>query len=119
MNSVDFLYEQDDSGRGMLSVFERGKKKLLDGNNVVFRDPAEYSGKIVECSWDQEEQVWVSMRVRVDKSTPNDINSYRKMMRSIKDNITEEVLLQEIREIIRLPMYADRIQMDSKAARRR
>jgi hypothetical protein len=31
-------------------------------------------------------------------------------MRSIKDNITEEVLLNEISEIIRLPLYADRIQ---------
>lgn len=37
MNSVDFLYEQDESGRGMLSLFERGKKKLMDGNSVVFR----------------------------------------------------------------------------------
>ncbi|AAD56326.1 putative mRNA capping enzyme, RNA guanylyltransferase [Arabidopsis thaliana] len=93
MNSVDFLYEQDESGRGMLSLFERGKKKHMDGNSVVFRelqatnaetatddsDPAEYSGKIVECSWDQDEKVWVSMRVRVDKSTPNDINTFRKV----------------------------------------
>lgn len=30
-------------------------------------------------------------------------------MRSITDNITEEVLLNEIGEIIGLPMYADRI----------
>lgn len=36
-------------------------------------------------------------------------------MRSIRDNITEEDLLNEIDEIIRLPMYADRIRMDSKA----
>ena len=36
-------------------------------------------------------------------------------MRSIKDNITEEDLLNEINEIIRLPMYADRIKSDSKA----
>lgn len=36
-------------------------------------------------------------------------------MRSIRDNITEEVLLNEIQEIIRLPMYADRIRNDSKA----
>lgn len=39
-----------------------------------------------------------------------------KVLRSIKDNITEEVLLNEIDEIIRLPMYADRIRSDSKAA---
>lgn len=37
-------------------------------------------------------------------------------MKSIKDNITEDVLLDEIYEIIRLPMYADRIRNDSKAA---
>lgn len=36
-------------------------------------------------------------------------------MRSIKDNITEEVLLNEISEIIRLPLYADRIDRDIKA----
>jgi mRNA-capping enzyme len=30
-------------------------------------------------------------------------------MRSITDNITEEKLLEEIDEIRRLPMYADRI----------
>jgi len=38
-----------------------------------------------------------------------------QVMRSIKDNITEEVLLNEISEIIRLPLYADRIDRDIKA----
>lgn len=42
--------------------------------------------------------------------------TWRQVLRSIKDNITEEVLLNEINEIIRLPMYADRIRSDSKAA---
>lgn len=37
-----------------------------------------------------------------------------QVMRSIKDNITEEILLDEIHETIQLPMYADRIQRDSK-----
>ena len=36
-------------------------------------------------------------------------------MQSIKDNITADVLLKEINEIIDLPMYADRIKNDSKA----
>lgn len=39
-----------------------------------------------------------------------------QVLRSIKDNITEDVLLDEIRQIISLPMYADRIKQDSKAA---
>lgn len=39
----------------------------------------------------------------------------KQVMRSIRDNITEDILLNEIYEIIRLPMYADRIRNDSKA----
>ncbi|XP_022868067.1 uncharacterized protein LOC111387717 [Olea europaea var. sylvestris] len=78
-------------------------------------DPTSYSGKIVECSWDSEEDVWMCMRIRPDKGTPNEFNTYKKVMRSIRDNITEEVVLDEINEIIRLPMYADRIQNESKA----
>ncbi|XP_048138695.1 mRNA-capping enzyme-like [Rhodamnia argentea] len=126
MNSVDFLFEVDDDGNELLFLNERGKKKPMEGNRVVFKDgpdPSSYSGKIIECSWDTDEQVWVCMRTRVDKSTPNEFNTYRKVMRSIKDNITEEILLGEINEIIRLPMYADRIRNESKAhmnsARRR
>ncbi|KAK9290060.1 hypothetical protein L1049_008224 [Liquidambar formosana] len=117
MNSVDFLFEMDND-RQLLYLYERGKKKLMEGNRVVFKDdsdPASYSGKIVECSWDSEEDVWVCMRIRTDKSTPNDFNTYKKVMRSIRDNITEDILLNEISEIIRLPMYADRIRNDSKA----
>ncbi|KAJ7961298.1 mRNA-capping enzyme [Quillaja saponaria] len=117
MNSVDFLFEVVDD-RQLLFLYERGKKKLMEGNRVAFRDgsdPSSYSGKIVECSWDSEEQEWVCMRIRMDKSTPNDFNTYKKVMRSIRDNITQDVLLNEIHEIIRLPMYADRIKNDSKA----
>ncbi|PRQ43021.1 putative mRNA (guanine-N(7)-)-methyltransferase [Rosa chinensis] len=119
MNSVDFLFEVGEDDRQLLFLYEHGKKKLMEGNRVAFKDGSDssfYSGKIVECSWDMEANVWVCMRVRVDKSTPNDFNTYRKVMKSIKDNITQDVLLDEIYEIIRLPMYADRIRNDSKAA---
>ncbi|XP_020255884.1 mRNA-capping enzyme isoform X3 [Asparagus officinalis] len=112
MNSVDFLFEVGSENRQLLFLYERGKKKLMDGAQIVFRgdeDISSLSGKIVECCWDADADSWVCMRVRVDKSTPNDINTYRKVMRSIKDNITEEVLLSEIAETVRLPMYADRI----------
>ncbi|PHU07069.1 hypothetical protein BC332_23558 [Capsicum chinense] len=121
MNSVDFLFEVVED-RGLLYLHERGKKKPMDGNRVVFpdgSDPSDYSGKIIECSFDAINATWVWMRTRVDKATPNDYNTYRKVMRSITDNITEEVLLNEIAEIIELPMYADRIQSDSKAHVRR
>ncbi|XP_068338757.1 uncharacterized protein [Pyrus communis] len=118
MNSVDFLFELGVDGRELLFLNERGKKKLMGGYRVVFKDeldPAFCSGKIVECAWDAEQNVWVCMRTRPDKSTPNEFNTYKKVMRSINDNITEQVLLKEIEEIVRLPMYADRIRNDIKA----
>lgn len=122
MNSVDFLFEVEPDGSEFLYVNERGKKKRMDGNRVVFKDgcdPSSYSGKVIECSWNEEENVWVCMRVRVDKNTPNEFNTYKKVLRSIKDNITEDILLEEIREIICLPMYADRIKQDKKPVPRR
>ncbi|KAG8504221.1 hypothetical protein CXB51_002535 [Gossypium anomalum] len=119
LNSVDFLFKIGSDDREQLFLHERGRKKLMEGNTAEFREvsdpPSSFSGKIIECSWDPDRQVWVYMRIRTDKSTPNDINTYRKVMQSINDNITEEILLNEINEIIRLPMYEDRIRMDSKA----
>lgn len=74
-----------------------------------------FSGKIIECSWNPEDRVWIFMRIRVDKSTPNEFNTFKKVMRSINDNITEEVVLNDISEIVRLPMYAERIRKDCRA----
>ncbi|WVZ53057.1 hypothetical protein U9M48_004047 [Paspalum notatum var. saurae] len=144
MNSVDFLFELTNDNRQLVFLYERGKKKLMDGARIAFpdeTDPTSVAGRIVECSWNKEEQCWVCMRIRSDKSTPNDINTYRKasspillcpfkhlfkhfsandsVMRSITDNITEEKLLEEIDEIRRLPMYADRMQAHTKMAQHR
>ncbi|KAL8224881.1 hypothetical protein R6Q57_017438 [Mikania cordata] len=120
MNSVDFLLEVlGKNNRPLLFLNERGKKKSMDGHQVVFQGPSvdvfSLAGKIIECSWDSEKDVWVFMRMRPDKSTPNEFITFKKVMRSIKDNITEEVVLKEINDIVRLPMYADRISIDKKA----
>ncbi|OMO96009.1 hypothetical protein COLO4_15555 [Corchorus olitorius] len=109
MNSVDFLFEMGVGNCDQkLFLHERGKRKLMEGHRVEFRDgsnPCSCSGMIVECSWDCNKMVWVYMRKRTDKSTPNDFNTYSKVMRSIRDNITQETVLKEIDEILRLPMY--------------
>ncbi|KAL6868347.1 hypothetical protein ACP4OV_015192 [Aristida adscensionis] len=102
MNSVDFLFELAKDNHQLVFLYERGKKKLMDSARIAFPteiDPSSVTGRIVECSWNKEEQ---------------------KVMRSITDNITEEKLLQEIDEIRRLPMYADRIaQAQAKMAQHR
>ncbi|CAN8303071.1 unnamed protein product [Cochlearia groenlandica] len=119
MNSVDFLFEENNKGQGMLFLNENGNKKLMEGYSVKFGNcSSSYSGKIVECSWDNKAKFWVFKRIRFDKSTPNDINTARKVIKSIEDNITEQVLLKELGEIVLLPMYHDRIKIDPRAALR-
>ncbi|KAL9271479.1 mRNA-capping enzyme-like protein [Drosera capensis] len=111
MNSVDSLFKIENNNEH-LYLFEGGREKLLEGNTVVFKggtDPNLCKDKIIECSWDSEEHTWVYMRTRFDKSTPNEFNTYKKVLKSIMDNITEGALLNEIEEIVCLPMYADRI----------
>lgn len=51
--------------------------RFMAGADV--EDVSSFSGSIVECSWNPEEQSWVCMRTRPDKATPNDINTYTKV----------------------------------------
>ncbi|MCL7033136.1 hypothetical protein MKW94_027506 [Papaver nudicaule] len=91
MNSVDFLVKHTGSNPS-LYLNEKGRMKCMFGHKVVFRngeDPSQLSEKIIDY-----------MRVREDKSTPNAFSTYEKVKRSIDDNITEEVLLDHIREIV-------------------
>ncbi|MCL7045554.1 hypothetical protein MKW94_011083 [Papaver nudicaule] len=100
MNSVDFLVGTGKSPS--LYLYDKGRMKCMYGHRVVFtngEDPSQLSGKIIECSYSGNE-VWCFMRVREDKSTPNAYGTYLKVMHSIKDNITEEALLDQIQEIV-------------------
>ncbi|CAN6441246.1 unnamed protein product [Victoria cruziana] len=118
MNSVDFLFEAGEGDYHALYLIDKGRNRQLEGAHVVFKggeDPLDYSGKIIECSWNPNQMCWEYMRVRVDKTTPNAWNTYIKVKKSIEDNITQAVLLNEIDEIIKLPMYADRIAKESQA----
>ncbi|CAN1171937.1 mRNA-capping enzyme [Linum perenne] len=121
MNSVDFLFEAGPGVQQSLYLFDRGKKRILDGSSVVFSDDdgdtCSFSGKIIECSYNSEKEVWEFMRVRPDKSTPNEFSTFCKVMKSIKDNITEDVVLDKILEIVKLPSYVYRTNSDIEAHR--
>ncbi|EOA22740.1 hypothetical protein CARUB_v10003452mg [Capsella rubella] len=123
--TLDFLFNMDKYGRKMLFLRERGRMKLMQGYLIEFRgdgwenNPASYCGKIIECSWDKVKKVWVSLRIRVDKSTPNSMKTALSVIEVINDDITKEVLLKEINKIICLPMYGDRIRKDTKEAEQR
>ncbi|PIA54431.1 hypothetical protein AQUCO_00900761v1, partial [Aquilegia coerulea] len=80
-DTIDFLFEVTDDYRQLLILNEGRKKRVVEGS-VLFEksDPSAFNGKIIECSWDANKQVWVYMRTRTDKSNPNEFNTYRKVI---------------------------------------
>ncbi|KAI3861273.1 hypothetical protein MKX03_017404 [Papaver bracteatum] len=103
-NSVDFLLQLVGSSRTpSLYLYDRGRMRCMYGYGVVFgsgEDPSEFAGKVIECSCPDDENVWRFMRLRTDKTTPNSYQTSLKVMKSIQDNITEGVLLDEIQKIV-------------------
>ena len=118
MNSVDFKLKIDLAGDKTLYLLEtrrdrprRGEVPLVVGPSSgkasavstcdqvdisAVADERALSGKIIECAWDPGRRAWVFMRVRADKDTPNAVSTYEKVVQSIEDDITEEVLLKEV-----------------------
>ncbi|QDZ24112.1 mRNA-capping enzyme [Chloropicon primus] len=113
LNSVDFKLdvkpepsrkgeggggEGEDGENDYILVLSRGgRPQVLEGAKVRFPNhinPLDYLGRIVECSYNQERDTWVFIRERVDKETPNDYNVYMKVLKSIKDNIGEEEVVE-------------------------
>lgn len=63
-------------------------------------------GRIIECSFDGHSKTWIFMRERKDKETPNAYHVYEKVMRSIQDNITQELLLEHASEAVQKNQYS-------------
>jgi mRNA-capping enzyme len=102
-----------------LMLMEKGRLKQLENARVVFpeeEDVASMAGKVIECSYSPETGTWNFMRIRHDKENPNAFHVFRKVMGSIQDNITDEVLLEEINEIIKLPLYTQHMARDQQEA---
>eukprot|EP00899_Mesostigma_viride_P025155 jgi/Mesvir1/5824/Mv26558-RA.1 len=113
MNSVDFLIDATDARSPRLFLRDKSSTGLreLSGATVTF--PAGQSAKdfhkmIIECSWNSHSNSWEYMRTRVDKDSPNAWHVYEKVMASIRDNITEEVLLDRVTKVNNLPLYKSR-----------
>merc|ERR1711874_443703 len=56
----------------------------------------ELNNKIIECKWENNQ--WVFMRERTDKSFPNGYNTAMGVINSIKDPVTTEILLRFIED---------------------
>ncbi|WIA08218.1 hypothetical protein OEZ85_007667 [Tetradesmus obliquus] len=122
MNSVDFKLAAlpGQAPRLLLNCAMRRKHGNADINHLSLQDiglgeqrvefpadvdPASLHGKIVECSFDVERRTWLYMRDRPDKLTANHRSVFDKVMTSISDNITEEVLLNVFEEALQSDVY--------------
>ncbi|CAI5459891.1 unnamed protein product [Closterium sp. Yama58-4] len=109
MNSVDFCLKKSPEGKWVLLLSDRKTLRALPAAKFTHpgmsdEEANELEGKIVECCWKKDEGEWEFMRVRTDKEHPNAWHTYLKVMESIRDNITEEVLLKEVQNIRSLPV---------------
>lgn len=98
-NSVDFrLKIQKEEGVGLLT------KKVgflyVGGFDPSFarmkytKELEKYDGKIIECRF--ENNTWIFMRERTDKSFPNSYKTARSVFNSIKNPVTKDILLEFI-----------------------
>uniref|UniRef100_A0A182WAC7 mRNA-capping enzyme n=1 Tax=Anopheles minimus TaxID=112268 RepID=A0A182WAC7_9DIPT len=101
MNSIDFrLMIKEETGYGMVP----GKKGLLYVGGMdqsyseikLTRELRQLNNKIIECKF--ENGKWVLMRERTDKSFPNSYETANNVYESIRNPVTEEMLLTLIQK---------------------
>lgn len=104
MNTIDFALKLQQTLNGKLSpiLYVGDKRGSLTRINDRFELQSgkleDLDGQIVECSWNVQEKCWTFLRIRLDKTTPNFIDVYKKTWQSIKDNITGPGILHYISE---------------------
>jgi len=99
MNSVDFkLKIVTEGGKGILprsiGMLYVGGPNVPFSQMKVTKDIKEMNNKIIECKWENNQ--WVFMRERTDKSFPNGLNTAKGVINSIKDPVTQEFLISLI-----------------------
>lgn len=99
MNSVDFkLKIVNETGEGILSRkvghLYVGQRDMPFGCMKVTKALKEFNNKIIECKFENNQ--WIFMRERVDKSYPNSYRTAKAVCDSIRDPVTEERLLDLI-----------------------
>lgn len=111
-DTVCFLYEVVDEEDHLLYVHDdEGEKIFVAANRIVFEkncnSPSEYSGKkIIECYWDDEQKMWICVRIRSDRSSPDKFNKYLEVSKRITENVNDEMLTRFIRFTILSPIMA-------------
>jgi mRNA capping enzyme, catalytic domain/mRNA capping enzyme, C-terminal domain len=87
-NTIDFLVQQygDTDGTPVYGLHIQGfMVKPLTRSCAMGKDPKEFDGKIVECEYGKNG--WSIMKVRTDKTYPNNRRTYERTIVNIRENI--------------------------------
>lgn len=116
-NSVDFRLKIVTENRpGMLRerlghLYVGGKNDTPFAFMKATKEMIPLENKIIECRYEigngRQEGKWVFMRQRTDKSFPNSFNTATAVCQSIREPVTNEILvdfIQSLKEPIRQPM---------------
>ncbi|GIM08149.1 hypothetical protein Vretimale_12219 [Volvox reticuliferus] len=103
-----FLLDQNARGRGIKYV-ELSKVDKDGHYQVEFPpevDPITYDGKLVECTLDCNRGVWMFMRERKDKDTPNASRVYLRIKESIINHVDQQLLVGTLKDaLLNQPAY--------------
>ncbi|GLC40885.1 hypothetical protein PLESTB_000012700 [Pleodorina starrii] len=113
------LLDQNASGRGRGGIAYVPLAKIdPDGHyQVEFPpdvDPLAYDGKLVECTFDRDRGLWMFMRERRDKDTPNASRVYLRIKDSILNHVDQDLLVGILKDaLLNQQAYAaDRVNMN-------
>ena len=81
--------------KGLLFV---GGHDLPISEIKVTKELKQYNNKIIECKFDLNTNTWIFMRERTDKSFPNAYATAEAVMKSIREPVTEHILLDFIEQ---------------------
>jgi len=84
-NTIDFLVQQYESGVYGLHI-QGAMVKPLTKDCAMGREPREFDGKIVECEYGKSG--WSIIKIREDKTYPNNKRTYERTLVNIRENIT-------------------------------
>lgn len=103
-NSVDFrLKVTCESGEGLvpkkIGLLYVGSLTTPFAQIKITKELKKYDGKIIECRWDGCR--WVFMRERTDKSFPNALSTAEAVCSTIRNPVTEEILLDFIQHKVK------------------
>jgi mRNA-capping enzyme len=102
LNSVDFRLKVTKTCRyGELpethgQLYVGGYEMPFSIMKPLNKEMRQLDGKIVECMWNPARQQWVFMRVRDDKTFPNNWKTAKGVCESIEHPVTKEKLLEII-----------------------